>query len=186
MSLLSNQSFANPVTPLWALAGSGGSAGATGPTGPSGPSGPVATPSSRIILQVADGTAYSGSYVTQNFAGVSLATVGTDMIFDGTNKITFNTTGLYKISLNSGFANGEASGTDPGTTFWGLVYDETDTLVFDTTGTNGSGFNGSGTQNFIKVLSAGWYVLLVFRSSIPITYTSNLAPTLNADVIKVV
>lgn len=53
MSLLGNQSYANPTTPLWVPAGTGGggstgptgptgpAAGPTGPTGPQGPTGPV-------------------------------------------------------------------------------------------------------------------------------------------------
>ena len=49
MSLVPNQSFVNPTTPLWASAGAGGGAtgptgpagGPTGPTGPSGPTGPA-------------------------------------------------------------------------------------------------------------------------------------------------
>ena len=171
MSLLSNQTFANSTTPLWASVGSGGSGGT----------------SSRLILQVADNTTYQGAYEIQGFVGVALVSSGTDITFNGTNTVTFNTPGLYKLTLNSGFANDEVGqGADPGTTFWGYVSDETNTLVFDTSGTDGTGVNGGCIQNFIKVLAPGWSVLLVLRSSTTFTYTPALAPTLNADIEKIV
>jgi hypothetical protein len=94
---------------------------------------------------------------------------------------------VYKIILNSGVANDElGQGADPGTTFWGYVYDETDTLLFQTTGTNGTGVNGGAIQNFITVLAPGWYVLLVIRSSTGFTYTADLTGTLNVDAEKIV
>lgn len=60
MSLIPNQSFVNPTTPLWATTGSGGS-GPTGPTGPAGgptgatgPQGPTGPPGVSVGGQAYD------------------------------------------------------------------------------------------------------------------------------------
>jgi len=182
MSLLSNQSSANSTTGLWSSTSSGGSAGstgATGPTGQTGPAGPAgSSSSSRLVLQVADGTNYMGGDAISSFNGITLVSSGSDMTQQGGAKVIFNTTGLYKICLNSGFSNGP---DDPVTVLWGTVYSEKDIMQWDTTATN-----DSSTQNFLKVLASGWYVLLYFKSSAPITYTSNLSPCLNVEITKVV
>lgn len=137
----------------------------------------------KIALQVVDGTSFPGGYSVQNTNLRTLYSSGASMSFTSPNVITFNTPGLYKITTNSGFANGE-TGNNPNTDFWAIIKNASGTPVFQETSTTGSGFNGSATQCFVNA-QTNWTATFVFRSDIAFTYTSTFSPALNADITRI-
>ena len=135
MSLLINESYANPTTSLWAPIGSGGG-GSTGPTGPTGPSGggggttgPTGAPGSTgptgpaAVGSVPDGTEvlvyYCDQISSQTTATLSLVnnygTVYTSrssyITFDApSSSFTAQKTGCFRINFG-GWRCSDGNGT---------------------------------------------------------------------------
>lgn len=186
MSLLGTPVYANPTTPLWG--GGGGGSGPTGPTGPTGgigPTGPSGGGAGDIVIfQATENYSCPGGDVVTPIDFTPMLIQGSSISVVSSNVVQFTTPGLYKIMVNSGFANGEYGG-NPITDAWALVRDEFGTGVLQGTSTIGSGFNGSATQVFIQPPVANWTAEFVMRSDIGLTYSAPFIHTLNAEITRI-